>query len=266
MAQAFELKGQQYSGEEFIRRLEKSGQLPTPEELEKSEDPRFKHLRYDPLSKGYTIKPFDGEFRHPDPTAIHPAPYSALTPAAHSAVHREIPPEKPGHAILAPNHASWDEHQKQTGLKMGPNSALDETEFESAQRRFFKTERYGDDGHPVPVLKPAIVSPYTTNIWGKHERTERTDGNINVERIEKLDRAVKAEKEKADKDKEGGLLSKVFGKSPEKTEKTEEIEKIEKIEKAEGNDKEGGFLSKNFGKSDSAPEKTPEKTQRTPEQ
>jgi len=248
------VKGQQYSGQEFVRRLEKSGELPPPEQLEKSEDPRFKHLRYDPLTKGYTVKRFDGEFRHPDPAAKHPAPYSALTPAAHSAVHRQIPAEKEGHSILTPPHARWDQQLEQAGLKDAASSAQDRNEFESAQRHFFKTEKYGDDGRPVP--KPAVVNPYSSRIWEKHERTERMDGNINVERVQKRSNSLKTEKEK-EKEKEGGFLSKVFGKSPEQTEKTE---------KAEGNDKEGGFLGKNFGKSDSTPEKTPEITQRTPEQ
>jgi len=256
MAQAFELKGHKYGGQEFIKRLEKSGQLPPPEELEKTEDPRFKHLRYDPLSKGYTIKPFEGEFRHPDPTAKHPAPYSALTPAAHSAVHREIPAEKEGHSILAPTRARWDDQLEQAGLKDAPSSAQDQNEFQSAQRQFFKTEIYGEDGRPEPAPKTAMLNPYSSKIWEKHERTERTDGNINVEKVDKLQNSVKTEKA-VDNDKEGGLLSKVFGKSPEQTEKTEKVE---------GNDKEGGFLSKIFGKSDSTPEKTPEKTQRTPEQ
>jgi len=258
MAQAFEHKGQQYGGEEFIRRLEKEGQLPTPEELEKSEDPRFKHLRHNPQTKGYTVKPFEGEFRHPDPAAKHPAPYSALTPSAH-AVHREPPKNKEGGGFITPARTRWDEHLERAGLQDATFGAQDANEFESAQRKFFKTERYDADGHPVP--KKAMLSPYSTRIWEKHERTERLDSNINAEKLEKLEKSV----EKAEK------ASNISAEKLENLEKS--LEKAEKAEKAKENDKEGGLLSKIFGKgqektekTEKTPETTPEKTPRTPEQ
>jgi len=238
MAQAFEYKGQQYGGEEFIRRLGKAGELPPPEQLEKSEDPRFKHLRYNPQTQGYTVKPFEGEFRHPDPTVKHPAPYSALTPASHSVAHREPPKDKEGHSVIAPPRTHWSEHLEEAGLKNYTFGAQDSNEFQAAQRQFFKTQQYDADGQPAPAKKTAMLNPYSSRIWEKHERTERLDGNINVEKLEKLEKdAEKAKKaQKAEKAAEegGGLLSKIFGKGQEKTEKT--------------------------------PETTPEKTQRTPEQ
>jgi hypothetical protein len=240
MAQAFEWKGQQVGAENFIRKLEKAGQLPSKEELESTQDPRLQHLRHDPQTNGFTVKPFTGEFRHPDPAAKHPAPYSALTPAAHSVVHRDLATKDPEHVVGMPHHARWNEHLEEAGVT--PPHSRDSNEFESAQRRFFKTEKFGEDGQPKPAPKSSEqYNPYA-KLWEKHEKTERLDSNINLEKLEKL--AI-------------------------------QNEKMEKAEKAKDKDQDKGdqgksatFFNKIFGKTEKTEtgDKTPEKTERVPEQ